>query len=77
VELFRKGYVVLPRIRHYAKQGKRRSRVPEPPGYTLHRETCAYVKRSTRHVPAPIEPYPGTVTCPYCRPSLIPEVDAS
>ena len=71
-QLYRKGFVVLPRSRRYPSTKRdRRSRVPEPPGFTLHREGCGYVQRSpSRMIPAPADPYPGTVDCPYCKPSL-------
>lgn len=75
VELFRKGYVITPRSKHYKRPAKRRSTIPVPPGYTLHRETCGYVRRSTRLMPAPVDPYPGTTACPYCKPSLTVESD--
>lgn len=38
-------------------------------GWTLHRDTCSYLKRSREIWPAPEEPRPGTVDCDSCAPN--------
>lgn len=75
--LFRKGLVVVPREIQYSKLKRAGKKPPAVAGFTLHIEECRHAKRSTRPQPAPAEPYPGTVACRYCKPSLTVEKSAS
>lgn len=50
---------------------KAKRRTGPPTVYTLHREDCFYAVRSVREkIPAPIEPYIGTIPCSFCKPEL-------
>ncbi|HEY6116787.1 MAG TPA: hypothetical protein VI172_12590 [Candidatus Dormibacteraeota bacterium] len=42
-------------------------------GWTLHKDECGWLKRASSAIPAPVDLYPGTVACRYCRPSLTGE----
>jgi hypothetical protein len=75
--LYREGQVIVQRTKDYGAAAKaarkaRRSRVPEPAGWTLHRATCSYLLRvrSKPLQPAPADLYDGTVACHACKPSL-------
>jgi hypothetical protein len=59
------GMVVVQR-RWKPVVGKKRGRARV--GWTLHRETCGYVGRSSTAMPAPARAYPDTVPCSTCRP---------
>jgi len=75
--LYREGQVIVQRRKDYGAAAKaarksRRSRIPEPAGFTLHRATCSYLARvkSTGIQPAPVDLYQGTVACNQCKPTL-------
>lgn len=67
----RPGFVVVQR------------RMPRPPGrrkapswgWTLHRIDCRHVSRATKALPAPVDAYPNTSPCVYCRPDGEIQVD--
>lgn len=59
------GKVVVQRQWHAG--GKKKGRRPLY-AWTLHRDDCAYLRRTTQALPAPIEPYANTIPCSACRP---------
>ena len=47
-------------------------------GFTLHRDDCPYLKRATKTaMPAPREPYDGTVPCSVCKPQIKGEMSTN
>jgi hypothetical protein len=62
---YAKGLVIIER-KWEPTSGRRRR--PQHPGWTKHRDTCTFVARSKRAMPAPTVDYPGTVPCELCKP---------
>ncbi len=61
------GHVVIPRRIDGNHRARRRAKIPAAQ-FTLHRAECFYARRATTAQAAPINPYPGTIACQYCRP---------
>jgi hypothetical protein len=65
--MFIQGHVLVKRRWQPPKKVGRRTIAS--PTWTLHRETCAYVRRTkTETFPAPVVAYHGTARCTYCDP---------
>jgi hypothetical protein len=73
--MHRKDHVITRRNQRgdRRKTAKRASRNTIVPAWTLHRADCGYVTKngpSSSAIPAPTKPYPGTVACQVCKPTL-------
>ncbi len=66
--MYAQGFVVIER--HWTRQaGRSRGRS----GFTLHRSDCPHVTKTNGRtaLPAPADPYDGTVPCRRCKPEII------
>ncbi len=72
--MYRTGYSVV-RRRTDKSVKKTDPRAAAGAVWTLHKDTCAFLRRSRTPVPAPTTNYPGTVPCIYCKPSLDASLD--
>ncbi len=67
--MYREGYSV---VRRRTDKSVKRTDARAAAGavWTLHKNTCGWLRRSVTPVPAPMANYPGTVSCRFCKPLL-------
>jgi hypothetical protein len=68
--MYREGHVIVQR--HRRPEARKRGRAPAP-AWTLHKDTCFYLSRGKQRaatMPAPIDPYGGTIACRVCKPTI-------
>lgn len=64
--VYLEGMSVVPRTWVAQPVGKKKRK--RQYGFTLHVNSCPYVQRSTKAMPAPAAAYPGTLPCQSCKP---------